>query len=178
MALEAPLFPLSLSPFEAYMVADDRPRYPMTVLMAMEFVGEFRPSVLQGALNEVLLHHPLFRSHVVRRRGHGAWSPVDHPSCLIDFRGADAPIVKAEEGFDLIRETGLRLWVRQGGGRAALLMQFHHACADAIGGIEFLGDLLATYAAESQPGGPPSVTWRTRRADPSTTLSCGTCFSP
>jgi hypothetical protein len=49
------------------------------------------------------------------------------------------------EWIDLTRETGLRVWVRQGSERAVVTLQFHHACTDGIGAYRFIGELLGAY---------------------------------
>ncbi len=49
------------------------------------------------------------------------------------------------EAIDLATEPGLRLWVRQDAATASVVLQFHHACCDGTGALQFTGDLLAAY---------------------------------
>lgn len=154
-----PIFPLPLSPFEAYMVADDSPRYPMTVVVAAEFEGIFEPGALQAAVDEILPRHPLLSSRVIRTPHGHAWEPVAGASCPVTLLAADDPPPQPPARIDLTRQVGLRLHLRQAGSRAEVVMVFHHACTDAQGGVTFLADVLAAYATRVDPdhgSGPPA----------------------
>ena len=54
------LFPLPLSTFERYMLADDRPEYPMAFVARVKLCGTLRREVFGAALDETLSRHPLF----------------------------------------------------------------------------------------------------------------------
>ena len=49
------------------------------------------------------------------------------------------------ERIDLASEIGLRISVDADSDRADVLFEFHHACTDGIGAVQFIGDLLAHY---------------------------------
>ena len=44
-------------------------------------------------------------------------------------------------------ETGMRIWVRDIGCQATMHFEFHHACSDGAGGLAFVEDIFAFYAA-------------------------------
>ena len=77
---EPPLFPLPLTPFERYMLADDRPDYPMAFPAVVEFSGSLRRAEFDAALEGALREHPLLRARVdgSRRR------PWHQPSCQVE----------------------------------------------------------------------------------------------
>ncbi len=114
------LFPLPLTPFEKYMLADDRPDYPMTFSLQLDFSGEFRRPLFDASLEEALSRHPLLCA-VVRHlpKAGRVWMPADPSMPPVDWNVAEIPLACPHgEAIDLQRETGLRIWVRQGHGAA------------------------------------------------------------
>lgn len=150
------VFPLPLVPFERYMLADDRPAYPMAFPIQLEFTGVFDRGQLEAAAVESVARHPLLGSLVHRGwAGRPFWQVARDQAPAIDWGERGEPLRFASgEAVDLKREVGLRLWVRQGGGRATLTAQFHHACCDGLGALRFLGDVLAGYANRVASAGP------------------------
>ena len=76
-------------------------------------------------------------------------------------RGA-APIGHPDGEFiDLTKQPGLRVWVRTSSAQeppeARLLIQLHHACCDGVSTLQFIGDLLAYYAAAQQGTDPQEL---------------------
>jgi len=141
------LFPLRLAPFEAYMLADDRPGYRMSGICVLEFDGQFDRADFESATRAALAAHPLFWANLVKAGLTKAWVAAPDGPLPIDWGEPDQPIVPPDdEAMDLRREVGFRLWIRQGGGRAVLTMLMHHTVSDALGILAFLGDLLAHYA--------------------------------
>jgi len=144
------IFPLHLTPFESYMVTDDRPDYPMTFIVQFEFSGSLEPNAFKASIDDALERHPLLRS-VIRpaKLNRDCWvdsgkvRPLVHFGTLgekIEFPGAGI------EYIDLRNEPGLRIWVRSDDTRVVLTTQFHHAVCDGIGSYQFLGDVLSSYA--------------------------------
>lgn len=168
------VFPLPLSPFEEYMLLDDRPGYRMTFLVEQSFEGEIDRAAFEAGVAEASSRHPLLRANVRRRRLlRWEWFAAQKPQPLVDWGTLDTPIDSAEDcGIDLRREVGVRFFVRVANGRSRLVTQFHHACCDGMGAIQFLSDLFAKYTrlvcpeAKSQPAYQPAKdTHLLRRAD-------------
>ncbi|MHB1034373.1 MAG: condensation domain-containing protein [Pirellulales bacterium] len=139
---------LPLAPFEEYMLRDDRPSFPMDFFVRLRFSGRFTRSALQAAVQTTIARHALLRAVVRReRRGRLQWCPSDAERPEIQWLpgGADASFPPAS-AIDLEREPGMRLSVVSGIETSDLVAQFHHACCDGVGAIQFLEDLLATYA--------------------------------
>ena len=142
------IFPLALAPFEEYMLADDRPAYPMTFFLRLQLAGRFGPETFPQALRTTISRHPLLCA-LVRQVGRR------HPEWIAANR-ADLPVHRmpqlAENGLphadpiDLRREPGLRLWLLEGERTTDLVAQFHHACCDGLGAVAFIEDLLIAYA--------------------------------
>lgn len=155
------VFPLYLAPFEKFMVADDRPYYPMTFFIVMSFSGHFKKEHFEPALREALNYHQLLQCRVEdAKRGEPCW--VHHPELMprIDWQPEmDLPL-ESNEGdvIDLREEIGLRIWVRESLISTKITFNFHHACVDGIGAHRFIGDLLAFYSkrllgeASASPG--------------------------
>jgi hypothetical protein len=153
------LFPLPLAPFEHYMLADDRPDYPMTPFVRLEFQGRFDREGFPRAVARALAAHPLLRARVVgsprATTAELRWVDASDQFPFLSWAPAGEPIeFPAGRQIDLHREIGLRLWVREGEQHTELLVQAHHACCDGIGLFTFLERLLAEYAAQNaaEPG--------------------------
>jgi len=153
------IFPLPLSPFEKYLLADDRPTHPMAFAIEVDFAGRFHRPALAAALVEVLKRHPLLRARVQHSSKHGyVWVLGEESQPTIVWQVGAAPLIALEqEKINLDREPGLRLWVREDDAGATLTMQIHHACCDGMGAFQVLADLLVCYGREVLPGQPPSL---------------------
>ena len=160
--LHAPLSQLPtripLSPFEHYMLADDRPSHSMTCHIRFWFRGTFLQDQFKQALALVLPRHPVFQMTV-------SGSPTKpthkifwhHPGHLtmpfISWESAETPIEEPPGGFaqNIYEEIGLRFWLREDHSgeisRTILLVQFHHSVCDGIGLFQFMEDLLITYGS-------------------------------
>jgi Condensation domain len=166
------LFPLPLSPFERYMALDDTAAYPMTFVWLIKLKGNLLREPFEQAVQFALERHPLLASRICPVRGKGpCWVPVAAPAPQICWRNsrssqqagapsaceASAPNAAVRKRFDLAREIGLRITVDAtadatasptvdaGGASADVWIEFHHACTDGIGAVQFIGDLLARY---------------------------------
>ena len=152
-------FPLPLVPFERYLLMDDRPGHPMTGFLAMEFSGEFDRPAFEAALEEALVRHPLFCALLERLPRKGlCWVASAGLMPSLDWNAYDAPLeCPAGEAIDPTREVGLRIWVRQSGGRAKVTFQLQHACSDGLGTFQFIGDLLAAYGIRTASAASATV---------------------
>jgi hypothetical protein len=148
------LFPMHLTPIESFMLADDQPGYPMTFVIRLQLTGQVDRAALVAALGEALARHPLLQSLLKEAKaGRPCWTLAPEQMPALDWAAADAPLTcPPGEGFDLGREVGLRLWVRQGSTQATVVLQFHHACCDGTGAYRFIGDMLAAYGARTAEG--------------------------
>ncbi|NIL96694.1 MAG: hypothetical protein GTO53_04595 [Planctomycetales bacterium] len=141
------VFPLSLAPFEEYMLVDDRPTWPMNFFFRLHFDGHFDRSWLEGAFRQGVARHPLLSAHVrPAAGGHFQWVQNLQGSPAIRWRTPDAGGERIA-AIDLQREGGVRIWATEGAGRTELLLQFHHSCCDAVGACRFIDDLLLCYSA-------------------------------
>ena len=141
------LFPLRFSPFEAYLLADDRPDYPMQFFFRLVFHGRLDRAALLESLNWSVARHPLLRSTVRQRFGQ---SPVWHEGFCVDLRDCQQGFEQLAEVYeapniDLSSEPGLRTWLFQETGKAEVLFQFHHSCCDGIGARQLIEELFLRY---------------------------------
>ncbi len=147
------VFPLPLTPMEAFLVADGRPGYTMMADIQLHFVGTLDRELFELALQDALVRNPLYRCLVARDPRLGqVWLPTTRmPS--IDWAPHGTPLDERYDALvDLATDIGLRIWVRQDAKRSTVLLHFHHACADALGTFAFVEDFLAAYAMLC-PGG-------------------------
>ena len=168
------VFPLHLSPFEEFMLLDEHPGYRMTFLVEQSFDGEIDRAAFDAGVTEALRRHPLLRANVRQsffRRW--SWVAAKNAQPQVDWASHDEPAKDTEDiGIDLRRDIGVRFVARVGNGRSRLVTQFHHACCDGMGAIQFLSDLFAKYTrvvsphAASQPAYQPAEARHLRkRAD-------------
>lgn len=142
------LFPLYLTPFEEYMLWDDRADYPMTFVVRMEFDGKLDRDAITNALPKALSRHPLLQANVKPAKGNrDCWVAAENPAVEISWGAIDEPLeLPHGEAIDLRREVGLRVWIRTAEDRCVITTQFHHASCDGIGAYQMLGDWLWFYA--------------------------------
>lgn len=155
--MDASLFPMPLSDFEHYMLADDRPSHPMVITLVAHVTGNLDRDRFSAAVIIALRSHPLLNCRVQRvaRRGL-CWvshSPAPPHIEWHDESATQPPEPLTQSHLDLYREAGLRIRVSVSMHRAQVQFQIHHACCDGVGGVEFLGDVFAHYGlATSSPG--------------------------
>ncbi|MGO8751190.1 MAG: hypothetical protein ACLQNE_35030 [Thermoguttaceae bacterium] len=142
------IFPLALAPFEEYMLADDRPAYPMTFFLRLRLAGRFGLETFPQALRTAVSRHPLLSAlvrQVGRRRPEWiAANRADPPVYRMPQPGGNG--LPHAEPIDLRKEPGLRLWLLEGERTTHMVAQFHHACCDGLGAVAFIEDLLVAYA--------------------------------
>lgn len=140
-------FPLPLSPFEHYMLADDRDDYPMVIVLIIELEGKLDRAAFEEAVHQAIVRHPLLACRVQHVPGKGkCWVPATSNTFELDWIdcGESLPDVQ-QQRMDLTRQTGLRVQVNAKPDRSRVDFHFHHASADGLGGLQFLGDVLACY---------------------------------
>ena len=147
------IFPLPLTPFEEYMLADDRPQWPMSFFLRLELRGQYDPAILTSALTAALARHPLLASLLADDGGGGLqWvaGPGVPPPVSFARAGCELDFPEGRQ-IDLRRRIGVRVWVRSDGADEwTLWLQFHHACCDGLGAMQFVGDVLAAYPQAEQ----------------------------
>ncbi|HEY3969057.1 MAG TPA: hypothetical protein VGM05_31190 [Planctomycetaceae bacterium] len=141
------LFPLPLVAFERYMLADDPPEYPMVFVIGIDLSGALDNKAFESAVGAALERHPLLCRRVIKVPGHGlCWAAQPDPDLPIAWDETGGPLESpAAERIDVMHGTGLRIRVCRGTPRTRVTFQFHHAATDGIGGMHFIGDVLAVY---------------------------------
>lgn len=144
---EGTVFPLPLSPFERYMVQDETRDYPMSFVLIVNLKGHLQRNIFEQSVLFALNRHPLLMSLISKVGGKGwCWTPVANPALVIEWELNGQPLqVPDDQRIDLTREIGLRIWGDWRPNATELVFQFHHACTDGLGGVQFIGDLLAHY---------------------------------
>lgn len=166
----AALFPLATTPFEQYMLADDRGDYPMTFPVRIDYTGTIEQEILKKARDEALLRHPLLNALIQRKSGQIEWIPFQGEHESIDSGPEENPLLPGVP-IDLTKHPGVRIAVRQEEGYGSIHFLFHHAACDGIGGLRFAGDVLSAYG---QLFGNPESSPRFLPLVPSNLLHRGT----
>jgi NRPS condensation-like uncharacterized protein len=156
-AEDARVFPLPLSDFEYYMLVDDRPSHPMVFVMVVHLSGCLDRTAFQLAVASAVTRHPLFDSVVQPVAGRGwCWVRRSQPGVTIEWRRvsedaqADSPVTRIPEpvtirAIDLYHNRGLEIQVDEAETCSRIAFHLHHACCDGIGGLQFIGEILARY---------------------------------
>ena len=141
------VFPLPLEAFEQYMLADDKTYQPMVLVRQLFLSGYLQQSAFESAIEKTIERHPLLRALVRSPRRHQlCWVTAGILEPRVDWAEIGRPLqTRMGEYLDLTSEVGLRVWIRQGLRSAIVTLQFHHACIDGTGAIQFITDLLAFY---------------------------------
>lgn len=149
MAVPEPkdLFPLPLTAFEQFMLADESAEYPMVFYLQTQLSGIVDRDVMRLAVDETLARHPLLGCHVQRVEGRLSWVWAGDQIPEADW---DPDNWQQQEpwrqAIDLTQQIGLRVWGEQSETHATLTLQFHHACCDGIAAAQFLEDIAICYA--------------------------------
>ncbi|MBI85842.1 MAG: hypothetical protein CMJ81_21820 [Planctomycetaceae bacterium] len=147
MAPSETVFPLPLEAFEQYMLADDKTHQPMVLVRQLFLSGYLQQTAFESAIEKAMERHPLLRA-LVRNSGRHEpyWVAAGILEPRVDWAEIGRPLqTRMGEYLDLTSEVGLRVWVRQGLRSVIVTLQFHHACIDGTGAIQFITDLLAFY---------------------------------
>jgi len=147
---------LRLTPFEEYMLLDDRARWPMTFFFKVTLHGCLDHATWERAIAEAVVRHPLLNSLLIGDAATGYFwsepSPAIPPTVRWD--GLQGPPTFAEgRTLDLRRQPGLRVWVQGQCDLHTVWFEFHHSCCDGVGAVQFITDCLDAYGAAS--GAPP-----------------------
>lgn len=148
--------------FEQFMLEDDRNNYPMSIFLSTEFTGNVQATVLKHALDEALRRHPLLRSRIIGSPlSQSRWAESVDSMPFVDCAPHGVPMNYPEgkgPRIDLQHENGLRVWVRTSENHVSMSFQFHHACCDALGAMQFLEDWFMVYDHHVHGGsGPPPL---------------------
>lgn len=146
------LLPLPLVPFERYMLADDRPSHPMTFAIVVELDGVMDRGALESAVADATVRHPLVAAKLKRLDGTICWVPAGSPPKVKWQQVEVLPRLRVDHAMDLFRDPGMHLCVAVDERATKLTFLFHHAVCDGIGGLRFIGDVLALYGQKMVAG--------------------------
>lgn len=135
------MFPLPLVPFEEYMLVDDRPTHPMSFFLQLQFKGKCDRKRLDESLQGALGRHPLLAAKTGElRRGRFTWIDPVGDTAYVNWNSPTVPRI------DLCSDSGVRVIGNSQSGETQLQFQFHHACCDGVGALQFIEDVLHGYA--------------------------------
>lgn len=142
-------FPLSLTAFESYLLADDRPHdAPMCFYLRLSLAGRVDRQRWERAVRRVVARQPLLRSTVAESDGQWLWVPTSQWPETLWQPGRDPDRAPQFPPLDIRREPGLRVSVSVRGQRSVVWLQFHHVAVDGIAAAKIAEELLVAYAAD------------------------------
>jgi NRPS condensation-like uncharacterized protein len=142
-------FPAELSDFEYLMYRDDSPQYPMAFCLQTPLSGQFDRESFELALRSALDRHPLLQATVTSRWNRCHWSHHQITELPLDWDLSSDALPPKPVQIMISKEPGIKLWVRKSGDEFLVVWQFHHACCDGIGSLQFIGDVFAHYGIET-----------------------------
>ena len=146
------IFPISASPFEEYLLQDDRSGYPMTMPLLCLFQGNVDLCTLAEAFDKTILHEPLFCAIAQRRNNRHCWVIASEPPRLVTETNSTIGDMAASEGIeplvtlDVTKTPGVHCSYIPMSGGFAIRLHLHHAICDGLASILFLGNWMAEYA--------------------------------
>ncbi len=153
------VLPLPLAAFEEYLLADDRPGYPMNCFLRLRFRGGLDRPALEAAAQASLARHPLL-SAVVRPAGRNRWQWAPVAVALPAVRWLDRPVgegLPRVGPIDIRQESGLRVWAVGDRDRTDVTVQLHHVACDGMATLGFVAELLHGYAERIGVTGLPPL---------------------
>lgn len=148
----ADIFPLSLTPFELFLLADDRQNYPMVFMVHLSFNGQIDPQALEQAVRGAVVRNPLLRSKLVWTGSQPRWVLANEDPPSVEWlTGIEIERGRQIHHIDLQKENGLRVLAQAGLQQSDIYLQFHHACCDGNGARRFIVDLLNGYVSAFSP---------------------------
>lgn len=137
---------MPLTALEEYFLLEDRPAYPWSFFVRLDFVGRADRTAAENALSACVRQHPLLSSVVRREKGQLHWQPVENPVPGVRWTDdvGEAAYPPAAR-LDIANEIGVRAEFAVGQETTRLIFQFNHASCDARGAATFIGDWLAEY---------------------------------
>ena len=145
--------PLPLVAFEEYMLWDDRPKFPMSIIARFRFAGQLDRRATAEALATVVARHPLLRAKIRQTpAGRLEWTAAeDGPPAIAWIDGPADDRLPLMQPIDLFSGPGLRVWAAADAPRGWLVLQVHHAACDGKAVMQVAGDFLQGYARAVDP---------------------------
>lgn len=139
------LFPLT--PFEEYLLEENRPDFPCWIIVKFHFSGKFDAPVMQAALEQTLARNPLLRS-VVKRQGRRLfWQEMPGWKLPIEWLSGPLPGSWPKwRDLNLFQEPGFRLLIVDLEAGTEMIFHVHHAICDGKALRDVLYDLLNFYS--------------------------------
>jgi NRPS condensation-like uncharacterized protein len=138
---------LRLTPFEEYLLEEDRPDYPCWIIVKFHFSGKFEHTAMQGAMDQTLERNPLLRS-VVKRQGRRLyWEVVSDWKLPIEWLSGPLPGAWPKwPALDLYREPAFRVSIVELEAGSEMIFHVHHAIFDGKALRNVFYDLLNFYS--------------------------------
>lgn len=114
----------------------------MTWVAQCDFQGSVDRECWEAAFNDTLERHPLLTSVVNAKR---FWKLSPIRPLIVWLAHGDSLTLKGSEYLDISQSPGIRVWIRHGDEKVQLTVQFHHACCDGVGAVQFLGEWFTAY---------------------------------
>ena len=146
------IFPLPLTAWERYLLADDRPSHPMVIWAQLKFDRSPDRQRFRDAIADASRVHPLVRCVVRDDRDGPEWH-LTPPGDVAVEQSPSSPGGNADgdpRAIDIRTRPGVRHWLDASDGGATWTMAVHHSVCDGIGIRQFAVDVLSRYAGRKR----------------------------
>ena len=155
------LFPLPLTPFETYMVIDDKPDYPSSTSAQYVFRGEIsNREKFTRAFFKAAESQPSFYVRLAKKGNKYFWTAdVSTPLPLI-YETSEKDFTQETTGetpfdsFDITQRPGVFFRVIEGVNSVLIDFRIHHSLSDGVGMNQFIAAWIDYYSQslDPQPG--------------------------
>ena len=154
------VLPLPLAAFEEYLLADDRPGYPMNCFLRLRFRGGLDCPARGGRRAGVVWPATPCCRLLSRPAGRNRWQWAPVAVALPAVRWLDRPVgegLPRVGPIDIRQESGLRVWAVGDRDRTDVTVQLHHVACDGMATLGFVAELLHGYAERIGVTGLPPL---------------------
>lgn len=137
---------LRLTPFERYMVAEDRAAYPMSFEFWLSCEGSVDRELLAKAYERVIRCHPL--TCAVLRKGvfRSSWTWNDDLKKTLVWHDDELSCRESlYRSPDIESGVGVELHGVRSDAATKLFFNFHHAVCDGLGAMQFINGVMSEY---------------------------------
>ncbi len=145
-AIASATFPFRLTPFEEYLLADERLGNDMEFFLRIDLAGVVEERAMEAAIRGSADRHPMTKAVVAKGLLRSRWQYREDVSPAFYVERSGTASNEWRQAPDLKHRSGVRFLLRQEGSHATLTIKVHHVCCDGIGALQLVGDVLARYA--------------------------------
>ena len=160
---------LRITPYEHFFLNKESAAYPPSIFVHLLCQGRIEQARFEEALGKAQMRHPMLRARIngqsFQRRQRLRWLILNTGFApYVDWQESQEAQAPSCQEIHLLGEIGLRVYVRVMAEQTSILFQFHHACLDGFGALQFLRSFFAYYEKPETSSSPPKISELVSRA--------------